>query len=205
MRGERSAQAATTFAPLLSFLAMPKRQLSISTARGFPPIASENARALVLGSMPSVASLAQRQYYAHPRNTFWPIMGRLFGAGPDRPYEERMLILCDCGLAVWDVLRECQRSGSLDAAIRADTEAANDFVAFFQQHAAIRAVFFNGYKAEAAFRRHAATEVARLERALRFARLPSTSPAHAGRSFAQKLAAWRAVRRAVAVDLTAVR
>ena len=67
--------------------------------------------------MPSVASLAKQQYYGHPQNAFWPIMGRLFGAGPELPYAERRRILCAQGVAVWDVLRECQRQGSFDAAI----------------------------------------------------------------------------------------
>jgi len=155
--------------------------------------------------MPSVASLAKRQYYAHPRNAFWPIMGRLFGAGPDLPYDERQRLLRENGLAVWDVLRECQRKGSLDTAIRADSEAANDFVTFFRAHPGIRAVFFNGHKAEAAFRRHVLDDVTVLGRDLEFARLPSTSPAHAGRSFSQKLAAWRAVCRALALVVTNVR
>jgi hypoxanthine-DNA glycosylase len=159
--------------------------------RGFPPIAAADARVLVLGSMPSVASLAKGQYYGHPRNAFWPIMGRMFGAGPELPYEERQRILCAEGVAVWDVLRECCREGSLDTAIRGDTEAANDFASFFRTHRHVRAIFFNGGKSEAAFRRHVLSSIAELGRAFRYVRLPSTSPAHAGRSFEEKLVAWR--------------
>jgi len=164
---------------------------------GFPPIAARDARVLVLGSMPSVVSLAKRQYYGHPQNAFWPIMGRLFGAGADMPYEQRQRILCQRGVAVWDVLRECHREGSLDTSIHTASESPNDFASFFQEHASIRAIFFNGQKAETAFRRHALRQVAELGRDFQYARLPSTSPAHAGRSFAQKLAAWRAVARAL--------
>ena len=162
---------------------------------GFPPIAARDARVLILGSMPSVVSLAKRQYYGHPQNAFWPIMGRLFGTGADMPYEQRQRVLCQRGVAVWDVLRECHREGSLDTAIRA--ESPNDFVSFLQEHDCIRAIFFNGQKAETAFRRHALRQVAELGRDFQYARLPSTSPAHAGRSFAQKLADWRAVARAL--------
>lgn len=122
-------------------------------------------------------------------------MGRLFGAGRDVPYEQRKQILYGHGLAVWDVLRECYREGSLDTAIR--SESANNFVSFFRRHPRIHTIFFNGQKAETAFRRHAAPNVDKLGREFRCVRLPSTSPAHAGRTFEQKLAAWRAVSRAL--------
>lgn len=176
---------------------MAKRTVQIARARGFPPIAAADARVLVLGSMPGVASLAQGQYYAHPRNAFWPIMGRLFGAGLEASYADRRRILKSQRVAVWDVLRECGRAGSLDSAIDVASERANDFVAFFRRHPQIDAVFFNGQKAERAFRRHAMRDVLQLEREIVFQRLPSTSPAHAGRHFDEKLAAWQAVRRAL--------
>jgi hypoxanthine-DNA glycosylase len=164
---------------------------------GFPPIAAPDARVLVLGTMPSVASLAKQQYYGHPQNAFWPIMGRLFGARPELPYAERQQILCAQGVAVWDVLRECQREGSLDAAIERESESPNDFTRFFRAHRNIQAVFFNGQRAETAYRRHVLQTVSEFDHKFRYARLPSTSPAHAGRSFAQKLAAWRAVAHAI--------
>ena len=176
----------------------PRNKLSLLT--GFPPIAATNARVLVLGSMPSVASLARQQYYGHPQNAFWPIMGRLFGAGPERPYAERTTILIQRRVAVWDVLQSCCREGSLDSAIRRDSEQANDFLKFFGKHRQIHTVFFNGQKAETAYRRQVLGELAALGRAIRYDRLPSTSPAHAGRSIAEKLAAWQAVRRAVLSD-----
>jgi hypoxanthine-DNA glycosylase len=174
-----------------------KKQAESRLICGFPPIATPDARILVLGSMPSVASLAKQQYYGHRQNAFWRIMGRLVGAGPELPYEERKRILCEHHVAVWDVLRECRREGSLDTAIRVETESPNDFVSFLSAQPHIETVFFNGGKAESAFRRHALSQVANLGRELKFVRLPSTSPAHAGRSFAQKLAAWNAVARAL--------
>jgi TDG/mug DNA glycosylase family protein len=163
----------------------------------FAPIAVADARVLVLGTMPSIASLAKQQYYGHPQNAFWPIMGRLFGAGPELPYEERKRVLTGMGVAVWDVLRECYREGSLDTAIEVESESPNEFVPFFRAHPAIVAVFFNGHKAESAFRRHVQPSLYKLNRKFDFARLPSTSPAHAGRNFAEKLKAWRAVKRAL--------
>ena len=165
----------------------------MTRATGFPPIVRPDARVLVLGSMPSEASLAKGEYYGHPRNAFWAIMGRLFGASPDLPYGERQQILQDHQVAVWDVLRECYREGSLDTAIDAASELPNDFAAFFRRQPHIGTIFFNGHKAESAFRQHVLPIVTQRGRQLNYVRLPSTSPAHAGRSFDQKLAAWSKV------------
>jgi hypoxanthine-DNA glycosylase len=175
-------------------MAKPRTKTALLT--GFPPIAAADARVLVLGSMPSEASLAKQQYYGHPQNAFWPIMGQLFGAGPELPYAERKAVLVACRVAVWDVLQSCRRAGSLDAAIHRSSEIANDFVAFFREHRQIGIIFFNGQKAETAFRRHVLAQLASLKREFRYTRLPSTSPAHAGRSFEEKLAAWQEVRQA---------
>ncbi|MDQ8023894.1 MAG: DNA-deoxyinosine glycosylase [Moraxellaceae bacterium] len=154
----------------------------------FPPIARADARLLILGSMPGEASLDAAQYYAHPRNAFWPIMGELCGASPALPYAERIARLQAAGIAVWDVLAQCERLGSLDTAIAADTAQPNDFAAFFATHPAISHVFFNGSFAETCFRRRIWT--AALKPGLVMQRLPSTSPAHAGRSLAQKQTVW---------------
>jgi TDG/mug DNA glycosylase family protein len=155
--------------------------------RSFAPIAAPDAEILILGSMPGVASLEAGQYYAHPRNAFWPIMGDLYGAEPHLPYAERIAALRSRRVAVWDVLQSCERTGSLDTAIRA--EAPNDFAAFFAAHPGIRTVGLNGGKAAASFRKHAADFLPEQARAHL---LPSTSPAHAARSLGQKCALWRA-------------
>jgi hypoxanthine-DNA glycosylase len=157
----------------------------------FRPIAAKDARILVLGSMPGVASLRRKQYYAHPQNQFWTFMEALFGIRRASPYQERVRALKARRIAVWDVLHSCVREGSLDAGIGA--EVANDFAAFFSAHRAITHVFFNGAKAEACYRRHVGPEVGR---PMRCARLPSSSPAHASLSTVRKLAAWRAILKA---------
>jgi hypoxanthine-DNA glycosylase len=157
---------------------------------GFPPIARPDARVLVLGTMPSAASLAAAEYYAHPRNAFWGIMGALFGFDARAPYAERCAALRAAGVAVWDVLAACRREGSLDTAIEADTVVVNDFAGFFGAHPAVARVFFNGGKAAELFRRHvpAAAVPTRVgERR----QLPSTSPTNARLRFADKLEAWR--------------
>lgn len=158
--------------------------------QSFPPIADASATRLILGSMPGVASLSAGQYYAHPQNVFWRIMGALLGFARDAPYSERVAALQRAGIAVWDVLQFCERPGSLDSAILRRSEVANDFLSFFREHRDVKHVFFNGSAAEACFRRHCAVMFGTGH--LRFLRLPSTSPAHASLPFETKLALWRA-------------
>jgi double-stranded uracil-DNA glycosylase len=175
---------------------MAKRNQKGPLVCSFGPIAAADARVLVLGTAPSIASLAKQQYYGHPQNAFWPIMGRLFGAGRELDYDQRKRVLYANGVAVWDVLGECYRAGSLDSSIEIESESPNDLASFLNEHVLIRMIFFNGQKSETAFRRHVKPAVDELGRTFRYVRLPSTSPAHAGRTFEQKLAAWRAVARA---------
>ena len=159
---------------------------------GFSALSLPTARVLVLGSMPGAASLRAQQYYAHPRNSFWPIMARIAGFDAASPYGERVHALTRAGFAVWDVLRSCVRSGSLDSAIQAGTQVPNDFASFFAEHPGIRVVCFNGAKAATLFARHVTpTLPSTLE--LELLQLPSTSPANAGVSRAEKLRAWRAI------------
>lgn len=155
--------------------------------RGFEPVAAPDARILVLGSMPGVASLRQARYYAHPRNAFWPIAASVFGFDPGLDYAGRLRSLQAAGVALWDVLQACDRPGSLDADIRAGTLVANDFGAFLARHPAIVRICFNGGKAASLYRRHVLPGVAA---SVEYLALPSTSPAHAAASFDQKLAAW---------------
>lgn len=166
---------------------------------GFPPIAGDDARVLVLGTCPSIASLAAEQYYAHPRNAFWPIMEALFAGGQALDYAGRRRLLITNRVALWDVLKAAERPGSLDSSIVRGTETVNDFTAFFAEHPAVHTVFLNGGAAETLFRRHVAGSQ-RLPEGLATVRLPSTSPAHAGRDFAAKLSAWAVVRDAARTD-----
>lgn len=155
----------------------------------FAPVGAKSATLLILGSMPGLASLRAGQYYAHPRNQFWPILGEIVGFDPGRPYAERIAGLSSSGIALWDVLESCTRAGSLDADIESGSVVANDFVAFFASHPRIGKVVFNGATAERWYRRHVAPALP--PRPMVYARLPSTSPAHAGLSCRQKLEAWR--------------
>ena len=157
--------------------------------QSFLPVCRADANVLILGSMPGKQSLQQQQYYAHPQNAFWKIMGELVSAYPALPYLERLEILRHSGIALWDVLASCRRDSSLDAHISHET--VNDFATFFAQHPQISRVFFNGGKAEQSFKRF--VEGKQSLPPLQLQRLPSTSPAHAGMRYANKLQAWRTI------------
>lgn len=156
----------------------------------FPPLLGPRPRVLVLGSMPGAASLAAGQYYAHPRNVFWRVLGELLGFDAASPYAERVAALQSSRVAVWDVLATCVRPGSLDIAIDPASIQPNDIGALLLTHGSIERVIFNGAKAEECFHRHVLPRAPCQDLILR--RVPSTSPAHAGLPYARKLEAWRA-------------
>lgn len=167
---------------------------SRSRAQGFPPLepAAGTARILILGSLPGRESLARSQYYAHPRNAFWPLMGDLLGVSPGLPYAERSALLTSRGVAVWDVLRAARRPGSLDSRIERASETANDLAGLLARHPDLALIAFNGATAAALFRRHCAAVLRDAAAAPACVQLPSTSPAHAALSYADKLTQWRA-------------
>ncbi len=158
----------------------------------FAPIADPQAEILILGSMPGQASLAANQYYAHPQNAFWRIIGELLAFDPAVvSYAEKTNALKSARIALWDVLQSCQRTGSLDSGIETGSQIVNDFPAFFAAHTQIRHVFFNGTKAETCFRRY----VLKIDQSeaihrIPLIRLPSTSPAHATLPFVKKRDQW---------------
>ena len=166
-----------------------ERSRNIDAAVGFPPIARDDACVLVLGSLPSRASLQAAQYYAHPQNAFWRIMAEIAGATGD--YGSRCEALMASGIAVWDVLARSVRPGSMDADIDLTAAVPNDFPEFFDTHDDLRVVCFNGRKAEGMFQRFVASSVSVDQFTFRL--LPSTSPAYASMSFADKLSAWRGI------------
>jgi hypoxanthine-DNA glycosylase len=155
--------------------------------RGFPPVVDDDARVLILGSFPSALSLAAHQYYANPRNAFWPIAGELFGFEANAPYQKRLAALRSHGVALWDVLHRCRRAGSADSAIDPKSLVVNDFAQLFAGYPGIARVYFNGAKAAELYRR-LADPAERVD----YRRLPSTSPAHVMPPGA-KLAAWQAI------------
>lgn len=164
--------------------------------QGFPPVFQAQPKLLILGSMPGAASLAAQRYYAHPRNAFWLICAQLLDFDPALAYEARIEALTTRGIALWDVVHQCRREGSLDASIEATSVVANDVAGFLREHSSLRHVAFNGQAAAKLFRRHI-TLPDDLTAAVHL--LPSTSPAHAALGFEQKCAAWRTVFHAAGV------
>ena len=159
--------------------------------QSFPPVLGKNPKLMILGSMPGEISLECHQYYAHPRNAFWRIMGELYGFNHDCDYSRRLEYLKHNNVALWDVLQQCQRQGSLDSSIVNSTIVVNDFVSLLSDNCSIKHIFFNGAKAETEFKRHAMPLLG--EFIFETYRLPSTSPAMASLNFEQKLQQWQQI------------
>ncbi len=163
----------------------------MSYIHSFAPLARDDARQLILGSMPGKASLAANQYYAHPRNAFWQLMEAVLAVPAALPYEERCEALLLQQVAVWDVLHTCTRTSSLDADIDATSIVPNDFAAFFTAHQNITTILFNGAAAERFYHRHVLPTLPADLKHHRLLRLPSTSPANAGIAYAGKVRQWQ--------------
>jgi len=161
--------------------------------RGLPPVVGRHTRLVLLGSFPGAASLAAGQYYAHPRNQFWPLLSSLLGEElVPLAYAQRLQRLRVHGLGLWDVIAECRRDGSLDSAIR--DARYNDLASLRRRAPQLVAVAHNGGESARAMPLTGALGLA-------VYRLPSSSPANASWSFERKLAAWRAVFQACGLPL----
>jgi TDG/mug DNA glycosylase family protein len=162
----------------------------MALVKSFEPVIGTNPTVLILGSMPGIASLEVQQYYAHPRNAFWPIMAELLGITWEKDYQARIRQIKACPLVLWDVLQSCWREGSLDSSISSQQCYPNDISALLLQYPAIQFIGFNGTAAEKFFRQAVVHDIAGIER-YELVRLPSTSPAYASKNRQQKLAEWR--------------
>lgn len=158
---------------------------------GFDAQVGADARVLVLGSMPGEASLAAGQYYAHPRNRFWPLMQTLCGVDAGLEYSQRLQALQRAGVGLWDVLASCQRSGSLDSAIRGGSEVVVDLPGLLPHCPQLAVIACNGAAAARLYRRHLHPAVAALRPRLQVFALPSTSPANAAFSLPSLEQQWR--------------
>jgi double-stranded uracil-DNA glycosylase len=163
---------------------------------GFSPIATPQARVLILGSLPGRVSLELQQYYAQPRNSFWRLLGQLFGFESSSSYASRVAALKRNRIALWDVCASAHRPGSLDSAISLASVTPNDFHAFLSQHRQIHTIFFNGKKAAVLFEGLVLPSLVPLGLKLTYVQLPSSSPAHASLAFDAKLRIWAEVHRA---------
>jgi hypoxanthine-DNA glycosylase len=159
--------------------------------QGLPPVVARHTRLVILGSFPGAASLSAAQYYAHPRNQFWPLLSALLAEDlVGLRYAQRLVRLRAHGLGLWDVYAQCRREGSLDTAIR--DAACNDLTSLRRRAPGLRGVAHNGGESARAMRVTAQLGVPVL-------RLPSSSPANASWSFERKRAAWHEVFKACGV------
>jgi len=157
--------------------------------KSFDPIVDDESRVLILGTMPGAESLRQQQYYAHPRNLFWPLIYGIFDQKPEQDYKKRIGFLKSRNIALWDVYKSCRREGSLDSNIC--DEMPNDVAGLLNKYPNIKYVFCNGETSEKHFRRFVMPEV---KREIYCMRLPSTSPANASVRTEDKMRMWRCIR-----------
>ena len=151
----------------------------------FPPVIDANTTVLILGSFPGEASLAAQQYYAHPRNQFWALLSTILDEDlVTQSYENRLKKLRTHRIGLWDVIAACAREGSLDSAIR--DVRHNDFALLKQQCPSLKRVCFNG---KTSGKQAPLFAEAGFDTLL----LPSSSPAYASMTFAQKLERWRGI------------
>ncbi len=165
---------------------------SSANVESFPPQIADGCRVLILGTAPSVRSLAMQQSYAHAQNLFWPLMSEMFDAGPELDYAERIRRLHQRGVGIWDVLASCERSGSLDSAIVRASEVPNDIAGLLASQPLIAAIALNGGHAQRSFRRIVFPMIDDSRRtSLTLLDLPSTSPANASMTRQDKREQWR--------------
>ncbi len=160
--------------------------MDVKLKQSFPPIADENSRILILGTMPGERSLKLNEYYAHKRNQFWQLVFNLFQRPLTDDYAAKRNLLLEKGVALWDVLLHCEGKGAADSAIK--NEVPNDFSSFYAKHPGIKQVFFSSGKAQAFYRKYI-TGFSDLS----YDKLPSPSPMNTWKTFEEKLAEWQKI------------
>lgn len=152
--------------------------------KAFPPVIFATSRILILGTMPGEKSLEVNEYYGNKANQFWKLLYAVFEEEPSTDYAEKLKFIESKGLALWDVLKLCERKGSLDSAIK--DEIPNDFDRFYSDHPNIKHVFFSSKNAEKFYDKYI-----KRRNGIVYKTLPSPSGAHATLSFLQKLELWK--------------
>lgn len=161
------------------------------TVYSFAPVSTPKAQVLILGSMPGIKSLTQQEYYAHPHNSFWPVMAKIFNS-PIESYPQKIALIRNYQLALWDVLKACTREGSLDQSIDKNSIVPNDFSLFFVNHPHVTQILFNGGAAHDIFMRYVWKNLDEdIRSRLSLHKMPSTSPAMASLTREQKTSIWR--------------
>lgn len=159
----------------------------MAKCKSFSPSVNENCKVLILGSMPGVKSLDEQQYYAHPQNRFWKLMGVFCDCEnlPKMEYQDKLQTLLDNGFALWDVIKSCNRDGSLDSNIQ--NEKPNDIPKLLKKYPNIKTICLNGNKSYSEFKKH----FSQLLTEYRCLKLPSTSPANARYNLETLYDEWR--------------
>lgn len=152
----------------------------------FPPLVSDQSRVLILGSMPGDRSIAENQYYGHPRNRFWPLIAALCGCKLPKSYSEKTDLLLNGGFALWDVVESANRKGSMDVDIKDETP--NAIHELLETHPKIHTVAFNGKTAEQLYRKYH-----KELKHINYISLPSTSPANASYGFERLMEFWQEI------------
>lgn len=161
--------------------------MSVTKICSFDPIFTKNCKILILGTMPSAASLAAGMYYSHPRNAFWKILRDLTDDDPGVGTESKKAFLISHNIALWDTLSVCEREGSLDENIK--KEQPNNIAGLLDVCPNIKIIFLNGGAALKYYKRFHASKIF-----LPYIMLPSTSPANARMGYEKKLEAWRILK-----------
>lgn len=152
--------------------------------QSFPPLINSNSKVLILGTMPGEKSLILRQYYGNRGNQFWRLLFAIFGKDLSDDYMERVRLLEDNSIALWDVLEYCEREGSLDSKIK--NERMNDLASLYERFPNIKYVFFSSKNAETYYNKYAIKQAG-----LQYDVLPSPSGANATMTFDEKLEIWK--------------
>ncbi len=157
----------------------------------FKPVINEESKVLILGSMPGIMSLDKVEYYGNPRNHFWRIIFDLFNEPLQEEYEKKISFILNHGIALWDVIENCERRGSLDVNIK--NEQPNDLPGLLRIYPGIQAVVFNGGKAHDIYRKRIGFHHVP---AIDYIKLPSTSPIPGRniKTYDEKLESWKVVR-----------
>ncbi len=148
--------------------------------KGFSPIIDKNSKVLILGSMPSVVSLEKAQYYGHKQNRFWRIIFDYFSKPLSFDYEDRVALIKEGGIALWDSIGECERTGSLDSSIK--NEKPNDIDGLLKKYSNVKQIFVNGNKSESVYLKYNKSPCVKL---------PSTSPANAAYGYEKLFSVWK--------------
>lgn len=159
-----------------------------SIINSLAPVIDKNSKILILGSIPGKQSLDKQEYYGNNRNAFWKMIYTLYDQVLQDHYRSKIEFIKSKNIALWDVIENCSRKGSLDSNIK--DEKPNDFETFFSNYPNLKYVFFNGGKAYDVFKKRVGFNISE---DIKFEKLTSTSPANTI-SFEEKLEAWRVIK-----------